>query len=245
MRLPTIAAQSAAPTWALVVDLLVVAAAAVSILAVRLRFAPARARLTGPAALARARAIVAAHGEDSLAPFILRPDKTMAFGGGAVAAYRRIGRVAVVSGDPVGPRRGRARRAAAGTGPGATRAPGSRSTVRPSATWTPTAPRACTPSASARRPSLTRPASPWRAARCASCVSPSSASPSAAGPSRPGMDATSPQRSGGRSKPWRRRGAPARAGSSASPWAWARSSTGSARRTCTCSPVRPRASCAG
>ncbi|HET9105030.1 MAG TPA: phosphatidylglycerol lysyltransferase domain-containing protein [Solirubrobacteraceae bacterium] len=99
----TLAAESAGPTWALVVDLLVLVAAALSILAVRVRASSAGSPATGPAELAHARAIVTAHGEDSLAPFILRPDKAMAFAGGAVAAYRRIGRVAVVSGDPVGP----------------------------------------------------------------------------------------------------------------------------------------------
>jgi lysyl-tRNA synthetase class 2 len=54
-------------------------------------------------ALGRARAVVEAHGDDSLSPFILRPDKSFAFAGGGVLAYRVIGRTAVVSGDPVGP----------------------------------------------------------------------------------------------------------------------------------------------
>jgi lysyl-tRNA synthetase class 2 len=60
----------------------------------------------GPAELgevARARVIVAAHGEDSLSPFVLRPDKRFAFAAGGVLAYRTFGRTAVVSGDPVGP----------------------------------------------------------------------------------------------------------------------------------------------
>jgi lysyl-tRNA synthetase class 2 len=56
-----------------------------------------------PEALARARAVVEAHGEDSLSPFILRPDKSFAFAAGGVVAYRVIGRTVVVSGDPVGP----------------------------------------------------------------------------------------------------------------------------------------------
>lgn len=54
-------------------------------------------------ALGRARAVVEAHGDDSLAPFILRPDKSFAFAGGGVVAGRVIGRTAIVSGDPVGP----------------------------------------------------------------------------------------------------------------------------------------------
>lgn len=56
-----------------------------------------------PEGLARARAVVQAHGEDSLSPFILRADKRFAFAGGGVVAYRVIGHTAVVSGDPVGP----------------------------------------------------------------------------------------------------------------------------------------------
>jgi lysyl-tRNA synthetase class 2 len=56
-----------------------------------------------PEALGRARAVIDAHGEDSLSPFILRPDKSFAFGAGGVVAYRVVGRTAVVSGDPVGP----------------------------------------------------------------------------------------------------------------------------------------------
>jgi lysyl-tRNA synthetase class 2 len=53
--------------------------------------------------LDRARAIVAAYGEDSLSPFLLRPDKSFAFAAGGVLAYRMFGRTAVVSSDPVGP----------------------------------------------------------------------------------------------------------------------------------------------
>ncbi|HEY2770727.1 MAG TPA: phosphatidylglycerol lysyltransferase domain-containing protein [Solirubrobacteraceae bacterium] len=54
-------------------------------------------------ALQAARAIVDEHGEDSLSPFILRPDKAFEFAAGGVLAYRVIGRTAVVSGDPVAP----------------------------------------------------------------------------------------------------------------------------------------------
>lgn len=50
-----------------------------------------------------ARAIVAQHGKDSLAAFILRPDKSFVFGDGGVAAYQIVGGTVVVSGDPVGP----------------------------------------------------------------------------------------------------------------------------------------------
>ena len=55
------------------------------------------------AALEQARAIVDEYGEDSLSPFILRPDKSFEFSAGGVVAYRVIGDTAVVSGDPVGP----------------------------------------------------------------------------------------------------------------------------------------------
>jgi lysyl-tRNA synthetase, class II len=53
--------------------------------------------------LRAARAIVERHGHDSISPFILRPDKSFRFAGGAVLAYRVIGETAVISGDPVGP----------------------------------------------------------------------------------------------------------------------------------------------
>jgi lysyl-tRNA synthetase class 2 len=53
----------------------------------------------------RAREIVAAWGSDTLAPFVLRADKSYFFGAGArsLVAYRVIGGVAIVSGDPLGP----------------------------------------------------------------------------------------------------------------------------------------------
>src|SRR6202000_2047361 len=50
-----------------------------------------------------ARAIVDAYGTDSLSPFLLRPDKALAFAAGGVLAYRVIGGTAVVSADPVAP----------------------------------------------------------------------------------------------------------------------------------------------
>jgi lysyl-tRNA synthetase class 2 len=53
--------------------------------------------------LGAARAIVESYGEDSISPFILRPDKHFHFAAGGVLAYRLIGRTAVISGDPVGP----------------------------------------------------------------------------------------------------------------------------------------------
>jgi lysyl-tRNA synthetase class 2 len=52
---------------------------------------------------AAAQHLVERYGEDSISPFIVRPDKAYAFAAGAVLAYRVFGRTAVVSGDPVGP----------------------------------------------------------------------------------------------------------------------------------------------
>jgi len=53
-----------------------------------------------------ARSLVAAWGIDTLAPFALRADKTYFFGESerAFLAYRVVGGVAIVSGDPIGPR---------------------------------------------------------------------------------------------------------------------------------------------
>jgi len=53
--------------------------------------------------LRAARRIVERHGEDSISPFILRPDKAFQFAAGGVLAYHVIRDTAVVSGDPVGP----------------------------------------------------------------------------------------------------------------------------------------------
>jgi lysyl-tRNA synthetase class 2 len=50
-----------------------------------------------------ARAIIWQHGQDSLSPFLLRPDKALHFDFDGVLSYRVIGGTAVVSGDPVGP----------------------------------------------------------------------------------------------------------------------------------------------
>jgi lysyl-tRNA synthetase class 2 len=53
----------------------------------------------------RAREIVSAWGSDTLAPFVLRADKSYFFGEGdrSLVAYRVVGGVAIVSGDPLGP----------------------------------------------------------------------------------------------------------------------------------------------
>jgi lysyl-tRNA synthetase, class II len=61
------------------------------------------AEATSATELRASQAIVERYGDDSLAPFVLRPDKSFAFTQGGVVAYRRIGETMVVSGDPVGP----------------------------------------------------------------------------------------------------------------------------------------------
>ena len=51
---------------------------------------------------ALARALVVAWAEDTLAPFVLRADKSYFFGADAFVAYKVVGGVAIVSGDPIG-----------------------------------------------------------------------------------------------------------------------------------------------
>jgi lysylphosphatidylglycerol synthetase-like protein (DUF2156 family) len=66
--------------------------------------APAHARDGhGEADHARAAAVVAAHGHDSIAPFALRADKSFFFAHHGFVAYRTLRETAVVAGDPIGP----------------------------------------------------------------------------------------------------------------------------------------------
>jgi lysyl-tRNA synthetase class 2 len=51
----------------------------------------------------RVAALVAEHGEDSIAPFALRADKAFHFAAGGAVAYRVVRETAVVAGDPIGP----------------------------------------------------------------------------------------------------------------------------------------------
>ncbi len=90
--------------WTGVIEALVVCAGLTSALALRslLRPAPGVNRhfeLEGRVA----RAIIERHGRDSLSPFVLRPDKALAFAAGGVLAYRLVGGTAIVSSDPVAP----------------------------------------------------------------------------------------------------------------------------------------------
>jgi lysyl-tRNA synthetase class 2 len=86
------------------VEVLIGAAAAISLLALRSLLRPS-ADASGHTEHEHrsARAVVERHGEDSLASFILRPDKSFYFHHDAVLAYRVVGETAVISGDPVGP----------------------------------------------------------------------------------------------------------------------------------------------
>jgi lysyl-tRNA synthetase class 2 len=90
--------------WSVLIDVLIAGAAAISVLALRSLVRPAQAANEHLEHEYRAaRAIVDAHGSDSLSPFLLRPDKAFAFAAGGVLAYRVIGGTAVISADPVAP----------------------------------------------------------------------------------------------------------------------------------------------
>jgi lysyl-tRNA synthetase class 2 len=100
----TAAAPQVSADWSSVIDVLIGCAALTSVLTVRSLLRPAAADNHHVEHEYRAaRAIVDAHGEDSLSPFILRPDKALQFAGGGVLSYRVIRGTAVVSSDPVGP----------------------------------------------------------------------------------------------------------------------------------------------
>ena len=89
---------------ALAADTLASGALIVGLLARRLQGHAARpSRDDRHHELAVARSLVENYGEDSISPFIVRPDKSYEFAAGGVLAYRTFGRTAVVSGDPVGP----------------------------------------------------------------------------------------------------------------------------------------------
>jgi len=91
-----------AGAWTLVAELLIGCAAAISLLALRSLLRPAvEDSGHGDHEYRAARAAVERYGEDSLSPFILRPDKSFHFDDDGVLAYRLIGETAVISGDPV------------------------------------------------------------------------------------------------------------------------------------------------
>lgn len=74
------------------------------VLVLRALLAPHRAHDGhDPSEHRRAAALVAAHGDDSIAPFALRADKAFHFAHGGMLAYRTLRETAVVAGDPIGP----------------------------------------------------------------------------------------------------------------------------------------------
>jgi lysyl-tRNA synthetase class 2 len=90
--------------WITFVELLAGCAVAASLVVVRSWTAPAREPWEdGEKEHRAARALVWRHGEDSISPFMLRPDKSFHFAAEGVLAYALIGGTAVVSGDPVAP----------------------------------------------------------------------------------------------------------------------------------------------
>lgn len=100
-----LAHASIAAPWETVIDLLVAAGLVSSLLVAKaLRRPGGFGGDASQGALDRARAIVAEHGEDSLSPYILRPDKEFCFAHDAAVAFAVIGETVVVSADPVGPR---------------------------------------------------------------------------------------------------------------------------------------------
>ncbi len=90
--------------WASVIDVLIFCAAVISVLALRSLLRPAPAINHHVETEYRAaRQIVDRYGEDSLSPFLLRPDKALQFAAGGVLSYRVLGGTAIVSADPVAP----------------------------------------------------------------------------------------------------------------------------------------------
>ena len=89
---------------ALLIEALIGCAVAISVLAVRSPLRPAAGgEGHGEEGYRAAGAIAERCGEDSLSPFILRPDKAFHFAAEGVLAYRVIGETAVISGDPIAP----------------------------------------------------------------------------------------------------------------------------------------------
>jgi lysyl-tRNA synthetase class 2 len=91
-------------SWRTLIELLVGSAVVISVLALRSLVRPAAAvNRHADHEHRAARTIIDAHGSDSLSPFLLRPDKALAFAAGGVLSYQVIGGTAVISADPVAP----------------------------------------------------------------------------------------------------------------------------------------------
>lgn len=94
----------AASDVTLTVEALIAAAALVATFLLRWLVRPAAATNQHHEGEHRAaREIIRRYGTDSLSPFVLRPDKALAFAAGGVLSYRVRGRTAIVSSDPVAP----------------------------------------------------------------------------------------------------------------------------------------------
>jgi lysyl-tRNA synthetase, class II len=90
--------------WLPVIEVLIGSAALISVLALRSVLRPQPAENGHVEHEYRAaRELVERHGQDSLSPFILRPDKALLFAAGGVLSYRVIRGTAIVSSDPVAP----------------------------------------------------------------------------------------------------------------------------------------------
>ncbi|HEY2258377.1 MAG TPA: phosphatidylglycerol lysyltransferase domain-containing protein [Solirubrobacteraceae bacterium] len=90
--------------WSTLIEVMIACAAAISVLAIRSLLRPGKAENAHDEHEHRsAQAIVDAHGQDSLSPFVLRPDKALLFAAGGMLSYRVIGGTAIVSSDPVAP----------------------------------------------------------------------------------------------------------------------------------------------
>ncbi len=104
LRLTVAGTAHLSENWTSLIELLIVGAALISVLALRSLLRPAGAENACVASeYLAARAIVDQHGVDSLSPFVLRPDKALHFGAGGVLSYRVIRGTAIVSSDPVAP----------------------------------------------------------------------------------------------------------------------------------------------
>jgi lysyl-tRNA synthetase class 2 len=90
--------------WNALIEVLIGDAVVISVLALRSLVSPAPAANRHLESEHRtARAMIDAYGGDSLSPFLVRPDKALAFAAGGVLSYRVIRGTAVISADPVAP----------------------------------------------------------------------------------------------------------------------------------------------
>jgi lysyl-tRNA synthetase class 2 len=100
----SVASGHLSEAWLSLIEGLTAGAAVISALALRSLLRPApSANQHVEHEYRLARALLDCHGQDSLSPFMLRPDKALHLGGGGVLAYRVLRGTAIVSSDPVAP----------------------------------------------------------------------------------------------------------------------------------------------